>query len=360
MAFIPAICIQCGAQIEVDDTQEAGVCKYCGTAFITEKVINNYNTYITNNNNTVNDYAGANITIQNTLNVDELLQKAKQELELENFEIANKYLDELNIKAPECSDKIYQIFQELNLIAIAEKEWERSGKRIEFVKSVRFEKVMEELKKYHSTNPEVWYLLAETSVWPDRVISYGSNAIKVAPEELKSLYEDKVYKLYIKREFNGKMSFSTTKLIDSIPDSYINNHVDIQEMIRDECISHLKGNEYTITGERCKNGLAKLPSNTFKPEEYITQKKGCYIATCVYHSYDCPEVWILRRYRDYILDVTWYGRLFIKCYYAISPSIVKWFGNKKWFQSFWRVQLDKVICSLRHQGITDTEYTDKY
>ena len=41
MALIPAKCTQCGANIEVDDTHEAGICKYCGTAFITEKAINN-------------------------------------------------------------------------------------------------------------------------------------------------------------------------------------------------------------------------------------------------------------------------------------------------------------------------------
>ena len=43
---------------------------------------------------------------------------------------------------------------------------------------------------------------------------------------------------------------------------------------------------------------------------------GCYVATAVYGSYDCPEVWTLRRYRDYELDTTWYGRVFIKTYYA--------------------------------------------
>ena len=26
---------------------------------------------------------------------------------------------------------------------------------------------------------------------------------------------------------------------------------------------------------------------------------GCYVATAVYGSYDCPQVWTLRRYRDY-------------------------------------------------------------
>ena len=37
---------ECGAAIEVDQSKEAGICPFCKTAFITEKVINNY---ITNN-----------------------------------------------------------------------------------------------------------------------------------------------------------------------------------------------------------------------------------------------------------------------------------------------------------------------
>ena len=57
MGFIPAKCTQCGAEITVDDTKDAGICKYCGTAFVTEKAINNYNTYITN------DYEGATINV---------------------------------------------------------------------------------------------------------------------------------------------------------------------------------------------------------------------------------------------------------------------------------------------------------
>ena len=49
MGLVAAKCTQCGANIEVDETKEAGICKYCGTAFITEKAITNYNTYVTNN-----------------------------------------------------------------------------------------------------------------------------------------------------------------------------------------------------------------------------------------------------------------------------------------------------------------------
>lgn len=42
MGFIAAKCPECGANISVDDTRGAGICEYCGTAFVTEKVINNY------------------------------------------------------------------------------------------------------------------------------------------------------------------------------------------------------------------------------------------------------------------------------------------------------------------------------
>lgn len=91
-----------------------------------------------------------------------------------------------------------------------------------------------------------------------------------------------------------------------------------------------------------------------------SEKKGCYIATCVYGSYDCPQVWILRRFRDYILDKTWYGRVFIKFYYMVSPMLVKRFGDRKWFKTFWKCKLDKVIDKLKNKGIDDTFYNDKY
>lgn len=93
---------------------------------------------------------------------------------------------------------------------------------------------------------------------------------------------------------------------------------------------------------------------------YNTAKNGCYIATCIYGSYDCPQVWVLRRFRDYILDKSWYGRVFIKCYYAVSPTLVNWFGGTKWFKSFWKSKLDKMVANLNSKGIENTHYEDKY
>ena len=76
-------------------------------------------------------------------------------------------------------------------------------------------------------------------------------------------------------------------------------------------------------------------------------KRGCYVATCVYGSYDCPQVWTLRRYRDFYLSKTWYGSCFIKLYYSISPFIVRCFGNKEWFQIPIRKVLDKMVVRLK-------------
>lgn len=85
---------------------------------------------------------------------------------------------------------------------------------------------------------------------------------------------------------------------------------------------------------------------------------GCYIATCVYGSYDCPEVWILRRFRDNTLANNIFGRAFIKTYYAISPRLVKLFGNAPWFKKLWKKRLDRMVSNLKSKGVEDTPYDD--
>ncbi len=87
---------------------------------------------------------------------------------------------------------------------------------------------------------------------------------------------------------------------------------------------------------------------------------GCYVATAIYGSYDCPSVWTLRRYRDYTLDKTFAGRAFIKTYYAISPTLVRWFGKTKWFKAIWKPVLDKMVSRLQQKGVQSTPYKDKY
>ena len=87
---------------------------------------------------------------------------------------------------------------------------------------------------------------------------------------------------------------------------------------------------------------------------------GCYIATAVYGSYDCPQVWTLRRYRDYTLAESVMGRMFIKAYYTISPVLVEHFGKTEWFVNFCKPKLDRFVQKLNSEGVPDTRYFDRY
>lgn len=104
--------------------------------------------------------------------------------------------------------------------------------------------------------------------------------------------------------------------------------------------------------------IKKIEPNYKISERPVPPKSGCYIATAVYGSYDCEQVWTLRRYRDYCLSKTWYGRKFISIYYQISPTLVKWFGDTKMFKKLWRYKLDSIVKKLQEMGYKSTPYKD--
>ena len=83
---------------------------------------------------------------------------------------------------------------------------------------------------------------------------------------------------------------------------------EIAEKYRSEIANDLKYIEQVRSGQK---------------DTTLKGKKGCYIATAVYGSYDCDEVFALRRYRDDYLNKNIFGRLFIKIYYRISPFLAK-------------------------------------
>lgn len=86
---------------------------------------------------------------------------------------------------------------------------------------------------------------------------------------------------------------------------------------------------------------------------------GCYVATAVYGSYDCPEVWVLRRWRDTMLASTRRGRTFIRGYYAISPTVVRLVGKRTWFVRIAKTPLDRLVQRLGLSGLADTPYEDQ-
>lgn len=83
------------------------------------------------------------------------------------------------------------------------------------------------------------------------------------------------------------------------------------------------------------------------------KKEGCYIATAVYGGYDCPQVMILRQFRDKTLTTTFFGRTFIKCYYFVSPWLVANFSHKQGFNRFFRTKLDRLVEKLKSRELVN-------
>lgn len=375
MGIVAAKCPQCGANIKVDEEKDAGICEYCGTPFITEKAINNYNTYVTNN------YAGANINVLGA-DYNNYIVLAQNAIKAMNEEEAAKYVN-----------KALELKIDLPIAWITKMEVAAIGASGDNLKV-------------------------------DEINSYADNAIKYAPEDEKEKVQEEINKCFLRlsvfyikfaiaivedyellnkaKQAAGLNPVSMGQVITAdgerlkkteiimgvgtafrlrVPAEFISSHSDVHdiaqeiltlfirfsnsELARRKSYSQSLAPDVTAARqkllEKLKEGLPEESKQKVNSERIEPgSNSGCYIATCVYGSYDCPEVWTLRRFRDFTLDSTWYGRIFIKCYYAISPTLVKLFGDTKWFKKFWKYPLDKMVGSLKKSGVKDTYYVDKY
>lgn len=100
--------------------------------------------------------------------------------------------------------------------------------------------------------------------------------------------------------------------------------------------------------------ISPMPTTTPKTP---APSGGCYVATAVYGSYDCEEVWILRRFRDQNLLVHAPGRLAVRLYYALSPAAVR-FGGRS-LRTAVRPMLNRIVNALRAKGISGAPYVDE-
>lgn len=341
MGFVPARCTQCGAEIKVDDTKDAGICEYCGTAFVTEKAIN----YITN------DFDGATINVLGG-NFENYLHLAESALWANNGFEACSYANKA-----------------LEMDAFSSKAWLIKMKAVA--------------------------LIPDSST--DEIITYGINAISYA-EDVEATTNE-VYMFYL----STALSFlheATRRITDTSGIMAEGKAISSDSAVRDE-IDKIVHNAWILKISVPKEDISKSPEmrdltkclvnefmyycrkdafrvslydgevsdfvrtdranylNTFKeglndddilvtemyPDAVTdkSQKKACYIATAVYGSYDCPAVLVLRHFRDSTLSRYSLGRMFIACYYKISPILVKYCGKNKLFLYVGRSVLDKVV-----------------
>lgn len=356
MPLVQAKCTNCGANLEINNTLDAAVCPYCGAAFIVEKAINNFNTTNHINAGVVNVYGGSSA----------------------DFVIRGGVLEKYNGAATEVvipdsvkiiGDSAFSGCKGITSVVIPDSVQEIGSGAFQYCGSLTSIAIPHSVREIGGGAFDGCTALASVAI-PDSVQEIGSAAFRgcgsLTAIEIPNSVKEIGYEA-----FAGCTALTSVTLPDSLEEIKSNlfsgcralRAIKIPEPVNEI------GEYAFIYCESLQNveikGKPHIDSSAFQSTPYQQainqkQKSGCYIATAVYGSYDCPEVWTLRRFRDNTLDRTWYGRAFIRTYYAVSPTLVRWFGKDSWFQALFRPVLDRLVDRLRQSGVEDTAYQDKY
>lgn len=97
MPLVNAKCTNCGGTLTVDASKDAAICDFCGSPFIVEKAIQNYNYHITNNITAQNVI----ITGKGEMEKERLLQNAKTQLDFKDYATARSIFQEVSTDYPD-------------------------------------------------------------------------------------------------------------------------------------------------------------------------------------------------------------------------------------------------------------------
>lgn len=398
MPLVPAKCTQCGANITVDDSKDAAICEFCGTAFITEKVINNYN--VTNNFNIAN----AQITVSG-IDVTKRIDAAEKLMNSGLFDEGKRMLFQITEDCPED----YRAYFLLAKYAYQFNDlWFDDNPQFQKAKALADDNGLADITKYYNEmhtrilndsksvvdfceGPDYsklyycylkWYY-SSTFNESDKIPSFagygywGFEPVDGHPA-MVSYTKNNDYG-YVRRIIATDCKVVThlhkKKLIGVIISD--NKCVWLPQHVRNEFgINWGDGVDLSSRYETCRifitdfrggkviynnNPSEMLYGDTLQSQstDFKETSGGCYVATSVYGSYDCPQVWTLRRFRDNTLAGTWYGRAFIRMYYAISPKVVKWLGQTEWFKNIGKHILDRMVEKLHKSGVECSPYDDR-
>ncbi|MBQ7144257.1 MAG: leucine-rich repeat protein [Oscillospiraceae bacterium] len=439
MPIVFAKCTNCGANLEVENTKDAAICPYCGTPYIVEKAINNYNVTNHINAETVNVFGGNSPDFQ--IRAGELIKYNGAATEvvipnsvkiiggsafsgcqaLKSVKIPNgvtrigreafsgcSSLSSVTIpdsvtgidqRAFYCCSDLTSITIPGSVTSIGEEAFVGCDSLTSVTIPGSIKSMGRFAFRHCNSLTNVTFLDGITNIdemafcdcisliklsLPDSVSSIGNIAFRGCTS-LTSVMIPGSVKSIGQYAFSDCISLTSVTILDGV------TRIDVRAF--EGCSSltsvNIPSSVTRIEYDAFKNcgiktieiqGNPEIGSSTFdrtietiiassewkeKYKDYfdcLKQNKsnpGCYIATAVYGSYDCPEVWTLRRYRDYVLASSWYGRLFISFYYAVSPTLVRWFGETEWFRKLWKPRLDKLAARLNREGFEDSPYQDK-
>ena len=366
MAFVPAKCTQCGAAIEVDESKDAGICKYCGTPFVTEKAINNYNTYVTNN------FEGANINVLGS-DINNLLSLSQSALEASNFQEAYDYANKvLEIDMNSSSAWVCKMQAVAGLTTV-------KSPRIDEIVNCGIKAITTDKETQSETKNKIYNL------WLDFANNMMNLAIKqaadisviapmIATADAKKQNEAQIIDNAFRNEL-AEFVGASINLAIKIPEEELHygfdsKYIQLANAYLQYCsndvkrlklfLSKLKPSALEARQKNLNLITKRIPCNLHNKitGEPLSRGKRCYIATAVYGTYDCPELWTLRRFRDLFLEEYYWGRVFIKLYYLISPSICVLFKNNTLFNRSSKYLLNRFVKCLNKRGYANTSYKD--
>ena len=188
----------------------------------------------------------------------------------------------------------------------------------------------------------------------EEVVQSMSEKVIMASKQIEAMIMDEMRNSPNKYRHTSEIS----DIMESNSEILLTYGDDVDEVFgfKNICVSIWEiGIEGRIDSMKKKDYVEKIKA---ADPDYTPSQAGCYIATAAYGTYDCPEVWTLRRYRDFVLALTPFGRRCIKLYYAVSPRLVSWFGHSSNVRKFVRRILDGFVQKLQARGIDSTPYDD--
>lgn len=297
------------------------------------------------------DVSGSVVHIDNSEQTKKYLLNARRAKDANDWKTAEKYYDLVIQNDPHNIEAVFYCIYSDVRIQLEERNPERLTKRIAAL-GASFNAIA---KSYFAQKIEDnVMILADMS---SAIEALDCNMWRAG--QVENLNLSFYNTMYVFDEMERKFTDALEAIIqkDEQPDIYRILIVHYRNFIENNRITKANSARYITRLDEINRRMSTL-DKAFRPQA-TPKTKGCYIATAVYGSYDCAEVWTLRRFRDYELAETWYGRAFIHTYYAISPTIVKWFGNAAWFKKMWKGTLDRMVSNLNQKGVADTPYKDR-
>ncbi|MBQ7277749.1 MAG: leucine-rich repeat protein [Clostridia bacterium] len=436
MPLVSAKCTNCGANLEVDSVKDAAICPYCGSPYIVEKAINNFNVTNNINANVVNVFGGnsADFVIRagtlekyNGASVDVIIPNSVTTIGGEAFKdcrglksivipdgvttigfrsfmnctgltdlVIPKSVTSIQHQAfANCSGLLSLVIPD-SVTEISFGAFENCRRLTDLIISNGVASLENSIFQGCSGLTSIVIPDSVTSICsstfqgcsgltniiiPNSVVSIGPWAFKDCSGLTNLVLSDNVTSISngAFENCSGLTDISISKNVTSIDCSAFKGCSRLKEIIIPKGVTSIGENAFAGCSSLEKVVIEGNPScpllvfpksvaSIIAPEDWkkahssqydcLSSYKsiGCYIATSIYGSYDCPQVWTLRRFRDYTLAETWYGRAFIHIYYTISPMLVKWFGEAEWFRSLWKPKLDRIVKRLKEHGVADTPY----